>query len=148
MARRTFFCFNYNKNVWRVNQIRSIPNVIKSSAAGFQDASLWEEAKIKGDREIKRLIDKALKNTSVTVVCITRGTTQRKYINYEIEKSLESGNGLVGLKIHNLKDSNGNTTAEGAVPKMITNAGYKTYVYSNVDRLAAWIEEAAKKAGK
>lgn len=148
MARRTFFSFNYNKDVWRVNQIRNIPNVTKCSAAGFQDASLWEEAKKKGDKEIKKLIDDGLKNTSVTVVCITRGAANRKYINYEIDKSLERGNGLLGLKIHNLKDKDGKTTSEGSIPEKITRAGYKTYTYSNVDRLAAWIEDAAKKAGK
>ena len=29
-------------------QIRNIPNVTGTAAAGFQDASLWEEAKKKG----------------------------------------------------------------------------------------------------
>lgn len=148
MSRRTFFSFNYEKDVWRVNQIRNAPNVIGTSAAGFQDASLWEEAKKKSDRAIKNLIDEALKNTTVTVVCITRGTANRKFIDYEIDKSLERGNGLVGVKIHNLKNQKGEATSEGAVPDKITRAGYKTYTYSNGERLAAWIEEAAKKAGK
>ena len=62
MARRVFFSFDY-KHVWRVNQIRNIHNVIGTSAAGFQDASLWEEAKKKGDKDIKKLIDKGLENT-------------------------------------------------------------------------------------
>ncbi len=52
-----------------------MPNIIGTAAAGFQDASLWEEAKKKGSKEIKRMIDKALKNTSVTVVFVTSGTT-------------------------------------------------------------------------
>ena len=69
MARRVFFSFDY-KHVWRVNQIRSAPNVIGTAAAGFQDASIWEEAKKKGDKAIKDMIDKALHNTSVTVVCV------------------------------------------------------------------------------
>jgi hypothetical protein len=43
MARRTFFSFDY-KYVWKVNQIRRMRNVISTSAAGFEDASLWEEA--------------------------------------------------------------------------------------------------------
>ncbi|MBW1716028.1 MAG: TIR domain-containing protein [Deltaproteobacteria bacterium] len=148
MARRTFFSFNYEKDVWRVNQIRNIPNVIGTSAAGFQDASLWEEAKKKGDAAIKKLIDAGLKNTSVTVVCITYGTAARKYINYEIDESLKRGNGLLGLQIHHLKDQNGNTASPGAIPSQITKAGFKAYKYTNKDRLAAWIEEAAELAGK
>ena len=147
MARRVFFSFDYS-HVWRVNQIRSMPNVIGTSAAGFQDASLWEEAKKKGDKEIKSLIDKALNNTSVTVVCVTYGTSTRKYINYEIDESLKKGNGLVAVQIHHLKDQNGNTASAGAIPGKIEANGFKAYKYTNKDSLAKWIEEAAKLAGK
>ena len=147
MARRVFFSFDY-KHVWRVNQIRNIHNVIGTSAAGFQDASLWEEAKKKGDKEIKKLIDKGLENTSVTVVCVTYGISQRKYINYEIEKSLEKGNGLVAVQIHHLKDEEGNTSSPGAIPPQIEANGFKAYKYTNSDALAKWIEEAAEIAGR
>lgn len=148
MARRTFFSFNYMKDIWRVNQIRNMPNIIGTAAAGFQDASLWEEAKKKGDKEIKKMIDNGLKNTSVTVVFITYGTSTRKYINYELDQSLVRGNGLLGVQIHDLKDQNGNTASAGAIPSQIEDNGFKAYKYSNKDRLAAWIEDAAKAAGK
>jgi len=148
MARRTFFSFNYEKDIWRVNQIRNIPQVIGCAAAGFQDASLWEEAKKKGDAAVKRLIDAGLKNTTVTVVCVTFGTAQRKYINYEIDKSLERGNGLVAVQIHHLKDQNGDTVGAGSIPSQIEEAGFKAYKYTTAAKLAEWIEEAAEIAGK
>ena len=147
MARRTFFSFDY-KHVWRVNQIRNSPNVIGTAAAGFLDASLWEEAKKKGDKEIKKLIDNGLENTSVTVVCVTYGTAQRKYVNYEIDKSLERGNGLVAVQIHHLKDQDGNTVAAGAIPPQIEANGFRAYKYVKGDALAKWIEAAATLAGK
>lgn len=147
MARRTFFSFHY-KYVWKVNQIRSMTNVIGTSAAGFQDSSLWEEAKKKGDAEIKKMIDKGLENTSVTVVCVTYGTKDRKYIDYEIKKSLEKGNGIVAIQIHHLKDQNGNTGSAGAIPTGIEENGFKAYKYTNKEALAKHIEEAAKLAGK
>ena len=147
MSRRTFFSFHY-KHVWKVNQIRNIPNVTGTAAAGFQDASLWEEAKKKGDAAIKKMIDDGLKNTSVTVVFVTYGTKDRKYINYEIDQSLAKGNGLVAVQIHDLKDKDGNTGAAGAIPSQIEANGYKAYKYSNLEKLAAWIEEAATIAGK
>ena len=147
MARRTFFSFDY-RHVWRVNQIRNAPNVIGTAAAGFVDASLWEEAKKKGDKEIKKLIDNGLENTSVTVVCVTYGTVERKYINYEIDKSLERGNGLVAVQIHHLKDQDGNTGSAGAIPPQIEANGFKAYKYTNGDALARCIEEAATLAGK
>lgn len=145
MARRVFFSFDYN-HVWRVNQIRSMPKVIGTAAAGFQDASLWEKAKIAGDKYIKKLIDNRLKNTSVTVVCVTYGTANRKYINYEIDKSLEKGNGLLAIRIHHLKDRFGLISAQGAIPSKILENGYKAYKYSNKESLERWIEAAALQA--
>ena len=143
MARRVFFSFHY-KHVWRVNQIRNMPNITGTAAAGFRDASLWEEAKKKGSAVIKKMIDNALKNTSVTVVCVAYGTSSRTYVNYEIDQSLARGNGLVAVQIHHLKDQNGNTVSEGAIPNQIAANGFKAYKYSNKEALARWIEQAYK----
>lgn len=147
MARRVFFSFHY-KYVWKVNQIRSIPNVTGTATAGFQDASLWEEAKKKGDKKIKKMIDEGLERTSVTVVFVTYGTKDRKYIDYEIEQSLARGNGLVAVQIHHLKDKDGNTGSPGAIPSQIEKNGFKSYKYTNTEDLSKWIEEAAELAGK
>ncbi len=123
-------------------------NIIGNSAAGFQDASLWEAAKKKGDRTIKTMIDNGLKNTSVTVVCVTYGTSNRKYINYEIDQSLAKGNGLVAIQINHLKDQNGKTGSLGAIPSQIEANGFKAYKYTNKEDLAYCIEEAAILAGR
>ncbi len=147
MARRVFFSFDYG-HVWKVNQIRSMPNIIGTAAAGFQDASLWEESKKKSDKAIKDLIDKALVNTSVTVVCVTYGTANRKFITYEIDKSLEKGNGLVAVQIHHLKDQNGQAGSPGAIPAQIEANGFKAYKYSNKGALERWVENAAAAAGR
>lgn len=147
MARRVFFSFDYN-HVWKVNQIRNAPNIVGSAAAGFQDASIWEEAKKKGDAAIKAMIDKALERTSVTVVCVTYGSAGRKYINYEIDQSLARGNGLLAVQIHRLKDQNGETGSPGAIPDQIAANGFKAYKYTSAESFAKWIEKAAEIAGK
>ena len=146
MARVTFFSFHYQRDIWRVNQIRNAPNVTGCAAAGFQDSSLWEEAKRKGEAAIKKLIDDALLGTTVTVICIGAQTAGRQYINYEIDKSIARGNGILGVHIHNLKDKK--TDVKGAVPHKLTAGGYKVYTYSDLDALGRWIEAAAKAAGK
>ena len=143
MARRVFFSFHYD-HVWKVNQIRSMTNIIGTAAAGFQDASLWEKAKKKNEAIIHGMINKALQNTTVTVVCVTYGTSSRKYINYEIDKSLKRGNGLVAVQIHHLKDQNGSAGSAGAIPSQIENNGFKAYKYTNKDALARWIKEATQ----
>ncbi len=148
MARRVFFSFHYQRDIWRVNQIRNIPNVTGCAAAGFQDGSIWEEAKKKGDAAIKALINEGLKNTTVTVVCVGSKTAGRKYINYEIEQSIARGNGVVAVQIHHMKDSTGNIDSAGAIPAKIESNGYKAYKYVDHEKLGEWIEDAAKAAGK
>jgi hypothetical protein len=148
MARRVFFSFHYQRDIWRVNQIRNIGEIVGTSAAGFHDCSLWEEAQEKGDAAVKALIDEGLKNTSVTVVCIGAKTAGRKYINYEINQSIARGNGLVGIQIHHLKDKSGNTDDAGATPSALSSAGAKVYKYANHDALKKRIEEAAADAGR
>jgi len=148
MARRVFFSFHYQRDIWRVNQIRNVPNVTGIAAAGFQDSSLWEEAKRKGENAVKRLILQGLENTSVTVVCIGAKTAERKYVNYEIEQSMERGNGIVGMQIHHLKDQDGNTDLSGAIPYKLKNNGYESYRYVDYEKLANRIEEAATAVGR
>ena len=148
MARTVFFSFHYQRDIWRVNQIRNIPNITGIAAAGFKDASLWEEAKKKSDDAIKKMIDDALVGTSVTVVLIGAKTAGRKFINYEIQKSLDRGNGIVGIQIHHLKNSDGETDSPGDSPAKIEAAGYKVYKYVDAEKMAARIEEAAEIAGK
>ena len=120
----------------------------RCAAAGFQDASLWEEAKKKSDAAIKKLIDDGLLATTVTVVCIGARTAGRKFINYEIDQSISRGNGILGLKIHHLQDKDGNADSEGDIPYKLTSNGYKVRKYTDVDDLAKWIEEAFKAANK
>jgi hypothetical protein len=146
MARRVFFSFHYQRDIWRVNQIRNLGEIVGSAAAGFSDASLWEEAKKKSDDAVKKLIDDALHGTSVTVVCIGAQTAGRKFINYEIEQSVKRGNGILGVRIHGIKDKNGNTDSVGITPAKLSN--YSVYTYTNGDDLKKWIEAAAKAAGK
>jgi len=148
VARRAFFSFHYQRDVWRVNQIRNLPEIVGTAAAGFQDASLWEEAKKKGDAEVKRMIDAALYNTTVSVVFIGYKTAGRKYINYEIQKSIDRGNGLVGIQIHHLKDKDGNSDPVGDTPSLLTKNNITVYKYVDGATLATRIEEAAKRAGK
>jgi hypothetical protein len=117
-------------------------------SAGFFDASLWEEAKKKGDAAIKKMIDDALVGTSVTAVLIGQETSNRTYVKYEIEKSIERGNGLLGVYISKIKDKDGNEDEMGANP---LPAGYKTYLWNKDDgytNFGSWVEAAAKAAGK
>ena len=105
MVRRVFFSFHYKNDVWRANQVRN-SWVTKEyrEAAGFIDSADFEELKRKGEDAVKRWIDEQFKNTSVTVVLIGSETSDRPYVRYELQKSFEKGNAILGVHIHKQKD--------------------------------------------
>lgn len=140
MARRLFFSFHY-ADIWRVNVVRNSHIVDGTAVAGFQDGSLWEEAKKKGEAAIKEMIDDALEGTSVTCVLIGQKTSEREYVAYEIEKSLERGNGLLGVRIHVIKDQNKLLGVWGPTPQALVSAGAAVYDWDK-DHFGDWIEEA------
>ncbi|WAM22797.1 MAG: TIR domain-containing protein, partial (plasmid) [Candidatus Methanoperedens sp.] len=108
MARKVFFSFHYKKDNWRAGQVRnSWVTKPDRDSAGFWDSAEWENVKRQGDVAVKRWIDRQLEGTSVTVVLIGSQTASRKWIRYEIQKSYEKGNGIVGIRIHQNKDQNG-----------------------------------------
>src|SRR6266850_269697 len=116
MARRVFFSFHYERDCWRASQIRNSWVTQDRESAGFWDAASWEEVKRRGDSEIERWIDKQLTGTSVTVVLIGSETADRKYVGYEIKETFSKGNGMLGIRIHNMKDMNGRPDLSGKNP--------------------------------
>jgi hypothetical protein len=116
MARRVYFAFHYQKDIWRVNQIRKSWITQERQEAGFYDASLWEEAKKQNDLAIKRMINSGLQNTTATCVLIGSETSERRWVQYEIVKSFDKGNALLGVYIDSLKDKDGKTCKKGADP--------------------------------
>lgn len=141
-TRKVFFSF-HSEDLWRVDVVRNA--LYAEPAARFQDASLWEEAKKKGDMAIRRLIDRELAGTSVTVVLIGAHTASREYVNYEIEKSIERGNGLLGVYVHDINDQQQKTFTQGAAPSALIDAGARLYTWDR-DKCADWIEQAYQEA--
>jgi hypothetical protein len=162
MARKAFFSFHYKNDVWRANQVRNSWVTKGKVAAGFIDSAKFEKVKQKGDKAVKDWIDEQLKGTSVTVVLIGSDTSNRKYVRYELQKSYEKGNAIIGIYIHKVKDKNGNTSTKGETTfgklgqdKEGNSVYYfnvaKTYDYVDNDgykNLGKWIEKSAKIKGK
>lgn len=162
MARRVFFSFHYERDVWRAGQVRNSWVTKDRESAGFWDSAAWEEVKKKGTDSVERWIDDQLKGTSVTVVLIGAETSERPYVGYEIKQSYNRGNGMLGIYIQNIKDVNGRTDVKGKNPfeawyierggnRIYFNNLYTTYDWINDDgrrNMGDWIEAAAKNAGK
>lgn len=158
MPRHTFFSFRYKADNWRAANIRSSWITKDRKAAGYFDSADWEEVKKKSDSSIETWIDGQLEGTSVTVVLIGSDTAGKKWINYEIKASHTKGNGMLGIYIHQKKDSNGKTATKGRNPfddwefkKGGKVVKYPTYDWVDDDgynNIGGWIEAAAKAAGR
>jgi len=160
MARRAFYSFHYVPDNWRASQVRNMGVIEGNKPATDND---WETVKKGGAKAIQNWIDSQLKGRSCTIVLIGKDTAGRKWIDYEIEKSWNDGKGVLGIYIHNLKDSNGNKITKGDNPfsrftmkrdnKKLSSI-VKTYnppytastsVYNYIkENLSDWIEEAIK----
>lgn len=163
MARRVFFSFHYENDNWRANIVRnSWVTKPDRESAGFWDSADWEKVKREGDESIRRWINKQLDGTSVTVVLIGAETSNRQWIKYEIKRSYERGNGVLGIYIHNIKNKFGLTSKKGdnhfgELYKKSNGESiyfwqeYLTYDWvegSGYSNLGKWIEDAAQKANK
>ncbi len=145
MARRVFFSFHYERDLWRVNVVRNSGAIEGVAAAGFHDASLWEETRRKGDVTVKKLIHSGLDTTSVTAVLIGAETANREYVSYEIEESVARGNGIVGIRINNIKDKDGRMDPTGPVPAALIRIGATIYAWE-YGKLGEWVNKAYEQA--
>ena len=117
--RRVFFSFHYQNDIWRVNQVRNswrYQHEATREFEGFFDASLWESSQRRNPDSLKELIRTGMENTSVTAVLVGSNTFERRWVRYEIARSIIKGNGLVGVRIHLLRDRQGNTAVQGPSP--------------------------------
>lgn len=117
--RRVFFSFHYQNDVWRVNQVRQswrYQHEAQRETEGFYDGSIWESSQRTGPDSLKSLIREGIKNTSVTCVLVGSETFGRRWVRYEIARSVIKGNGLLAVKIHLMGDRQGYVSQEGPSP--------------------------------
>lgn len=153
MSRKVFFSFHFKRDAWRAGQVRNSNLLADEDKYGVIDSAAWEKIEREGGEAIRRWIDDQLKYTSVTVVLVGAETAERDWVDYEIRKSWERGNGLVAVRIHNVKDQAAKTDTPG--PNPFDNIRFadgkalssicKTYDWVSDDgrnRVGEWVEEA------
>jgi hypothetical protein len=117
--RRAFFSFHY-ADIFRVNVVRKSQEFLGAkgrSLEGFYDGSLWESAKRRGDSSLKDLIRGGVQNTSVVCVLVGSETSARRWVRYEIARSVIDGKGLLAVNINGITHhSLGVPAARGANP--------------------------------
>lgn len=109
--RNVFFSFHY-EDLMRVNVVRlsgefkTDSNSTGRSIEGFYDRSLWESAKSVGPDNIKRLIREGLERTSTVCLLVGSETHSRRWVRYELARSVIDRKGLVAIHINGVKDIN------------------------------------------
>jgi len=162
MARYIFPSFHYHRDIWRASQVRNSWVTQDRKIAGFWDGAAWENVKRRGKAAIEAWIEEQLRGTAVTVVLIGAETASRPFVIHEIKRSCALGKGVLGVRIHQLRNQQGFPDVAGANPfdslwydrswgRQNLSQIYRTYDYvadSGYANFNAWIEEAARAAGK
>jgi Thoeris protein ThsB, TIR-like domain len=114
MARRVFFSFYYKDDSSRIQQVINMGVVEGQRVVSGQK---WEEIKKGGDDAITKWIDDQMSGKSCAVVLVGAKTSTRPWVKYEIKKAWKDNLGVVGIRIHGLRDLNTqSTSAKGASP--------------------------------
>lgn len=125
MARKCFYSFHYEPDSWRASIVRNIGAIEGNQPASDND---WESVAsgANQDEKIKRWIANQMRGRTCTIVLVGQATAGRKWINHEIIQSWNDGLGVVGIRIHGLKDRQGATASMGENPfDKITHGGTK-----------------------
>ena len=137
IKRQCFYSFHYQPDNWRVAQVRNIGTIEGNRPA---TDNTWESVAHAGDTAIKNWITAQMKGRSCTIVLVGANTANRKWINYEIIQSWNAGMGVVGIRIHGLKDRLGYTSNMGANP-------FDSIGYNNTGRALSSIVHCYNPAG-
>lgn len=113
MARKVFYSFHFDGDCQRASQVRNIGSLEDNKPINDND---WEALKMKGDAAVERWIADQLYGRSATVLLVGNGTANRKWINHEILETWDEGKGIVGVRIHGLKNLAGSTSTAGSNP--------------------------------
>lgn len=113
MPRRVFYSFDYEMDAARVQLVK---NMGKIESQPLLSGNRWEEVRKGGDRAIKKWIDDQMYGKTCLIVLVGARTASRPWVQYEIERAWDEGLGVVGIRIHGLKNLQGETSARGKNP--------------------------------
>lgn len=90
-----FISYHYDSDNKIANEITEIINTDKINIFTV----VRENEKKKDDDNIRSWIDKEIKKTRITILLISAKTLDRKYVSYELSKSILNGNSIVPILI-------------------------------------------------
>jgi len=113
LTRKAFYSFHYLADSWRASKVRNIGVVEGNQSVSDNE---WESITKSGSKAIEKWIADQMYGKSCVIVLIGAQTAGRKWIQYEIEKGWNDGNGVFGIHIHRLTDQLGLPSTKGTNP--------------------------------
>jgi MTH538 TIR-like domain (DUF1863) len=113
MPRKVFFSFHFDNDAWRASQVRNMGALEGNEPVSSND---WEAVRRGLEPAIERWIASQMKGRTCAVVLVGAETASRPWVKYEIKKAWNDGLGVVGIRIHGLKNRLGNTSMLGENP--------------------------------
>lgn len=157
--RQVFYSFHFDKDVFRVQQIRNMGVLDGDEPASPNE---WEKLQ-KTDGGVKKWIDNNMNYRSCVIVLIGEDTAKRPWVDYEIRKAWNDKKGILGIYVHNLccpkktKETGVGTCKQGSNPfdniKFTTGSKMSSVVkcynpkssdaYNDIkNNIENWIEDA------
>ncbi len=104
-AMKVFFSFCYDEDRHRADVVCAAWQARRPpGAAACLDSRVAESANALGEDEIKRAICNGVDQTTVTCVLTGAHTWEKRWVRYEIARSVERGNGLLAVRISGVPD--------------------------------------------
>ncbi|MDC2614061.1 MULTISPECIES: TIR domain-containing protein [Bacteroides] len=148
MIRKVFYSFHFDNDNWRAGQIRNIGYIEGDKPV---NGNKWEDVKSKSESVIKDWIDENLRDKSCLIVLIGEKTSERKWVNYEINRAWELGKAVCGVYIHKLENALGEQSSKGKnplasyIPTFDSSYASSKYVYDDIkNNIANLVEDAIK----
>jgi len=114
MARKVFYSFYYKEDASRIQQVINMGAVEGQTMLTGQK---WEEVEKGGDAAVEKWIADQMKGKTCLVVLVGTNTSRRRWVGYEFKKAWADKLGVVGVRIHGLKDlASELTSARGGSP--------------------------------
>ena len=93
-------------DIMRVNVVRNawkIDHPDTPQMRSFYDSSLWENRQLESSESVKRLIREGVEHTSAICVLVGSLTWSRRWVRYEIARSVIDGRGLLAVHLNTIR---------------------------------------------
>ena len=158
--RKIFPSYDWDEDVWRVNQIVNLPFIVGAELAGFVKNVPNEEVR-KSDAAVQRWIDENMEGCSCLVLLIGEKTYLSRWVKYELERATQKRMGRLNVYLEGMPDRYGIPSKRGKDPYAhhgmyvpvdtpgVFIVNESSWIRDNgLYNIGNWIEDACQRAGR